>query len=228
MKYLMVSDFNYIKRIRLRLLLVSFMIVVIGSFFKVTTGYLGSDYIFYAALGLKFEMYDIISFLIFLIQQIIFIILIIDLVSNDIIKNMTNIFSRIDIRKWMMSKLITTFALILSFKTFVYLFVVNSTSLFYSNYYLNNIGNTVIWYLKDILYTFDISLLFFLFYIVAGEKNKIVLIIMLGIFLYLIPNLNMFAVDMNFIMLIFILIILFVLFTIILKLRKENFLERWK
>ncbi len=141
---------------------------------------------------------------------------------------MTNIFLRIDIRKWMMSKLITTFALILSFKTFVYLFVVNSTSLFYSNYYLNNIGNTVIWYLKDILYTFDISLLFFLFYIVAGEKNKIVLIIMLGIFLYLIPNLNMFAVDMNFIMLIFILIILFVLFTIILKLRKENFLERWK
>lgn len=227
MKYLIINDFHFIKKNRIGLLLFCLVALFIGIFFKLSTGYLKSDYTFYSALGLKFEIHDIISLLIFLIQPVLLVILTVDIISKDISNNMANIFLRIDVTKWIISKFVTIILFNFILKIVVYFFAISIDLFIHSFYYINNCEYVLIWYFKDYFTTLCICLFSLMIYIITlSNKNKIsfIIVMVLAFFLY---YRKMNPINVNLIFFIVAIMILQFLIIVISWFKRKEILERW-
>ncbi len=225
MRYLITNDLQYIKRNKVKLLLYCLVALFIGIFFKLSTGYLKSNYTFYSALGLKFESTDIIALLIFLIQQIVLVILAIDIIEKDISNNMANIFLRMNMTKWIISKIAIIIILSLILKAIIYIFAINIDLLMNNSYYINNWRYVIIWYAKDNLITLFNCLCSLILYIITlSHKNKMLFIIVIGMTLFLYnTRFDFFKMKFTFIMLT--IIMLDILIIMLLRVKRKEILE---
>ncbi len=218
------NDFNYLKKNKIKLLLLFLLINVISLTLHLTEEIPSLEKIMFSnATNILKDEFSIIQYIIFLFNNIVFIFLILDLFIKDLNYELDNLFMRIKIFKWMFTKFSFVIIVTIVLKLLEYL------SLFFCLYLLS----TISWNIElvnliviDIVYTLSIEFSYLFLYILFYRANNIFIYYIVGVFLFLVIPKNVYNLHKYILFLLLILLIIIVAIFLITKKFHKKMIEK--
>ena len=157
--YVLISDLSYIVKSRSKYFIIYIISLLVYLLFKKNFGISG-----YTLLtninGIEF-MDDIISKLIFILNQIFIVFITYSIFIKDFKISADNIFLRTTIKKWLIIKIFSVFIIIFLVKLFIFLFMLSLSFIIkYDNFQLFNLLKLFLNYLLYLLFFQSLSILF--------------------------------------------------------------------
>ncbi len=224
MNFILKNDFNYLKKNKIKLLLLFLLINVISLTLHLTEEIPSLEKIMFSnATNILKDEFSIIQYIIFLFNNIVFIFLILDLFIKDLNYELDNLFMRIKIFKWMFTKFSFVIILTIVLKLLEYL------SLFFCLY----LFSTISWNIElvnliviDIVYTLSIEFSYLFLYILFYRANNIFIYYIVGVFLFLVIPKNVYNLHKYILFLLLILLIIIVAIFLITKKFHKKMIEK--